>query len=57
MGEENNLRDIGQELIDHFSFQELIDHFSFQLAQQIASFAVFHKYIQLLYQIGSRFLR
>ena len=48
MGEENNLRDIGQELIDHFSFQ---------LAQQIASFAVFHKYIQLLYQIGSRFLR
>ena len=36
MREENNLRDIGQELINHFSFQ---------FAQQIASFAVSHEHI------------
>ena len=46
MGEENNLRDIGQELIDHFSFQ---------FTQQIKTFAVSHKQIQLYSQVGSHF--
>ena len=48
MGQENDSEDVRQKLVYHLLFQ---------LAQQIASFAVFHKYIQLLYQIGSRFLR